>query len=483
MRSIRAKALVLLVAVPVPAVIRAQQPPASLESVSRVAATIRDSGAAFGPRLWPGYRPDTIALMYAFPGSGAALYDWPGAPPEGFAPLPGAGSAAWRAASDRGAANSSAFIDSRPVAQMNVSTTDRAALLGLTLHEAFHAFERASIREGLRFGRGENAALVASYPAFDAANEAGMALEGRILAAALRAGSDAEVRRLLREYSAVRASRARALPPQMAEYEDMAELNEGLAEYVQVKDEQLFEGGPEQQAMMRLLDDLTGSTDISFRRRYYVTGAALGLLLDRLVGPGWKTRLVDQNLTLAELAAQVSSAHVEEEAARRAAQRAFDYDALVERAMLQTAALRAQRRHLVDSLMGRPGVLVELNGEALAQRFIGHCGFDPWNTLQVGDGSVLHTRWLRVCGSGGRWEGEFNAPVLQDSDFTTLRAVVGAEDSVRLTVNGSPVPLEGLTRMQDAQGVAIDAPGLTLRVSHADLEREGWLLRIRLPAR
>ena len=61
--------------------------------------------------------------------------------------------------------------------------------------------------------------------------------------------------------------------------------------------------------------------------------------------------------------------------------------------------------------------------------------------------------------------------------------MVGAEDSVRLTVNGSPVPLGSLTRMQDAQGVAIDAPGLTLLVSHADLEREGRVLRIRLPAR
>jgi hypothetical protein len=213
-----------------------------------------------------------------------------------------------------------------------------------------------------------------------------------------------------------------------------------------------------------------------------MTGGALGLLLDRLLGEGWRGRLVEENLTLAELAAQASGFHADEVATQRAARRAQGYDALLERSLTAVAALRAQRRHVVDSLLGASGVLVELNGEALPRRFIGHCGFDPWNTLQVGDGTILHTRWLAVCGSGGRWQGEFNAPVLQDSTFTTLKAVIGTEGDVHLTVRGAPVALGDLTRMAGAEDVRITSPGLTLQVSRADLEREGRVLRVRLPA-
>ena len=147
-----------------------------------------------------------------------------------------------------------------------------------------------------------------------------------------------------------------------------------------------------------------------------------------------------------------------------------------------TAALQRSRRRLVDSLLARPGVLVELDGSALPRRFIGHCGFDPINTLQVGDGTVLHTRWLALCAGGDRWRGEFNTPVLQAEGFTTLRAVIGAEPEVRVTVAGAVVALADLTRMPDARNVAIESPGLTLRLSRAGLERNGRMLRVMLPA-
>ena len=465
---------------PVPAA--GQGPPEpTLRALAGVARAVRDSGAVWGPAIWPGYRPDTLPLAFAIPGMGTALFNWPGALPQGYGPVEGLPGAGWQGTAERGAASTSVELSGRAVAQMVVRDTARASLLGLTLHEALHVFQRSVAREGRRFGGGENAMLVGQYPVFDDANEAGVALEGRLLAAALNARSAAAARRLARQYAVVRERRVRALPIELVEFEELAELNEGLAQYAQIRGELLGGASLGSQDALRRLDDLTGTPGLSIRLRFYSTGSAMALLLDRLAGAGWKARLMDENLTLAELVAQVSGHHAEEAASQRAADSAFDFAALRTRARAAVTELRGQRRRVVDSLLSRPGVLVELDGSALPQRFIGHCGFDPQNTLAVGDGTFVHTRWLRVC-RGTRWDGEFNTPVLQGEGFTTLRAVVGLESEFRLTLRGQPVPLDSLTRMAGAEEVRIESPGMTLRISRADLEMEGRTLRVRLSA-
>lgn len=434
---------------PVPAA--GQGPPEpTLRALAGVAGAVRDSGAVWGPAIWPGYRPDTLPLAYVIPGQGTALFNSPSALPQGYGPLDGFPGAGWQGMAERWAASTSVELSGRAVAQMVVRDTARASLLRLTLHEALHVYQRSVAREGRRFGGGENAMLVGQYPVFDFANEAGVALEGRLLAAALNARSAAAARRLARQYAAVRERRASALPIELVEFEELAELNERLAQYAQIKGELL--------------------------------GGATALLLDRLAERTWKARLMEENLALSELVAQVSGYHAEEAASQRAADTAFDFAALRTRAQAAVTELRGQRRRVVDSLLSRPGVLVELDGSALPQRFIGHCGFDPQNTLAVGDGTILHTRWLRVC-RGTRWEGEFNTPVLQGENLTTqLRAVVGQESEFRLTLRGQSVSLDSLTRMAGAEEVRIESPGLTLRISRADLEKEGRTLRVRLPA-
>jgi hypothetical protein len=370
----------------------------------------------------------------------------------------------------------------RRAAQIGWVPPTHPALLGLALHEAFHVYAGSAARPGKRFGRGENSALVASYPVFDTGNEEGMALEGRLLGAALRAGSAAETRRLALRYSAAREGRTRALPREMAEFEEMAELNEGLASYTQIRGAMLGGAALDDQTEIKSLEDLLGNPERSFRLRYYSTGPAIALLLDRLAGAGWKERLVDEDLTLHEVLAQATGYHADEAALRKSAQAMFDPAARRTHAQAVTAALKQSRRRQVDSLLARPGVLVELDGSALPRRFIGHCGFDPINTLQVGDGTVLHTRWLALCAGGNRWQGEFNTPVLQAEGFTTLRAVIGAEPEVRVTVAGAAVALESLTTMPDARDVVIESPGLTLRLSRTGLERNGRVLRVVLPA-
>jgi hypothetical protein len=474
--------MTLLLALPRGATPLAAQAPERLAGVAAIAREIRDSGAAWGPRIWPGYRPDTIPLVFVMPNEGSALFGWRGDLPEGYRPLDAHLGAGWKPEAGRGAASTAVDLAGRRAAQIVVASVERPALLGLTLHEAFHVFTASSARPGRRFGRWENAALVATYPVFDERNEEGIALEGRLLGAALRTSAPAEARRLALLYSAAREGRARALSTQMAEFEEMAELNEGLASYTQIRGALLGGATLRAQPEIRNLEDLLGNPERSFRLRYYSTGSALALLLDRLAGPGWKSRLVADDLTLHEALAQETGYHADEAAHRQSAMAMFDPAARRTRAQEITAALKRNRRRLVDSLLERSGVLVELDGSALPGRFIGHCGFDPINTLQVGDGTLLHTRWLALCAGGNRWRGEFNTPVLQAEEFTTLRAVIGAESEVRVTLAGAAVALADLTRMPDARDVAIESPGLTLRLSRAGLERNGRVLRVVLPA-
>src|SRR3989475_793816 len=269
-----------------------------------------------GDSIWPGYRPDTIPVLYLLRGHGTLLLGWRGALPPGFTPDSAAGGAGWQAAVDQAAANTAAELLGRGAAQVVVDTQSIASLVGLTAHEAFHVFERASRTEGRRFGRGENSFLVTSYPVFDPQNEAGMALEGRILAAAALASRKAQRRALARQFLAVRESRHRALGAEFADFEQLAELNEGLAEYTLVRVVALAARNrdfPDRVGASRLqtrklngLHTLTENVTLSIRLRYYATGPALGLLLDALEGPSWKTRLMNQNLTMQDALADAS---------------------------------------------------------------------------------------------------------------------------------------------------------------------------------
>ncbi|MGE5802901.1 MAG: hypothetical protein ACM358_11660, partial [Gemmatimonadota bacterium] len=130
------------------------------EWVSRIGRQMQDS-------IWPGFRPDTIPVLYVIRGKGTLLLGWRGELPAGFVPAvsdlreqPGA--AGWQPVTDRGAASTGTSLAGRPTAQVVVDSQGIAALVGLTTHEAFHVFETASRQAGKRFGQQENALLVTS---------------------------------------------------------------------------------------------------------------------------------------------------------------------------------------------------------------------------------------------------------------------------------------------------------------------------------
>jgi hypothetical protein len=465
MRTLQASIVAAWLAVP--AALQAQSlPQDTLDVLLESHRVLQRFGRDRGPDVWPGYRPDTIPFLYVIPGRGTLLLNWPDTLPSGFAPVPDVPRAGWRAVSDRSAASTGVRLSGRATAQVVVQSLAPEDVVGVSAHEAFHVFERASVREGRKFGRGENAFYVSQYPAFDTANEADFALEGRILKAAVETRSAPQARRLAQQFLAVRGARQRRLGAQLAEFESMAELNEGLAQYVQTR-----ASAPALVSELALLDHITDNGNLSLRRRFYATGTALARLLDRLVGPAWKTGLVNDDLTLQDALARAAGGAGDEVVARREAERRFDRARLLALADSAVGALRARRQRQTDSLMARPGLKVEIVGR------VGSCGFDPQNMLQAGGGVVLHTRWLHIC-DGARLDGEFNTPVVESGD--TLTAVIGAATEVRVSVRGAPLALGDGGRVAGAEEVRIESPGLTLRVARADLERAGSVLRLRI---
>jgi len=449
-----------------------QGPPPETVTIVTAHKWVERLGAELGDSIWPGFRPDTIPVLYVVRGQGTLVLGWRGTLPHGFLPIAGLEGSGWEPAADLGAASTGTELDGRATAQVVVSDSQSvASLVGLTTHEAFHVFERAAKKEGRRFGQGENSFLVTTYPVFDPQNEAGMALEGRILAAANQADAKARRRTLARQFLAVRETRHRTLGPELAGFEQLAELNEGLAEYTLVRSVQLaarLKDFPDRVGAVRMQQDklsglhtLTGNATLSIRLRYYYTGPALGLLLDALEGPAWKTQLINENLTLQDVLADAAGYRSQEVALRRQAESTFVMGKLRVAADSGVAGLRAFRRAQVDTVLNAPGVQLVVSVEG---RFLGLCGIDPQNLLQVEPGVLLHTRWLRAC--AGDFQATFNTPVVQDRNGQILRAVVGADSTVKVTTG--------------AQGVQIESPLVSLHADKAEISRDGRVLTVKI---
>ncbi len=450
-------------------------PPPPADSLRRLvdAAGILDRlGPTLGPRLWPGFRPDTIPALAWVRGRGFVLLRWAGALPAGFTALRLGGlEAGWRGADARGVANTGTALNGRAVAQVVWSAGDEAvATAALMAHEAFHVFERATHEAG--GARSENTALLMDYPIFDVANERDVALEGKVLAAALRARPPAERLRTAREFLAVREARQRRLRPELVGFEEGAELNEGRAEYVQVRVREAAGGAGALADIVARLDTLT-LPDRSVRLRAYALGAGQALLLDRLA-PAWKDSLAAWGGTLQDALAHAAGYRAREDSLRRDAATRQHADRLAAAATARLAGLRARRLALRDSLLARPGVLLVLSGDSIGG--FGKCGFDPQNLVQAGEGVTLHTRFLAPCGGGV--SGTLTAPVVEDERARTLTSVIGPADSVRVTVAGAPAPALADGRPLTGADVRVSAPGAELTVRRARLERVGRELRL-----
>ncbi|HEX9108176.1 MAG TPA: hypothetical protein VF832_13130, partial [Longimicrobiales bacterium] len=353
-------------------------PPPAGDTVARLLAaraTLEHLGPTLGPSVWPGYRPDTIPTLLFVPRRGFLLTGWRGPLPAGYAAVQGG--AAWRGVDAKGVASTGVELEGRGVAQAVVPAgLEAPPLVALMAHEAFHVFEQATHEAGA--ARQENSYYLSQYPVFDPVNDADAVLEGRLLAAALRAPTRDAALVAARRFLAVRESRQRRLDPAIAAFEEGAELNEGRAEYALVRAQAAAGGKSALAALGPRLDSLA-QPERSVRLRFYATGSAQSLLLDRLAGTAWKDSLAAWGGTLQDALAHAVGYRSGEEALRRAAAAAYGGAELEAEARTRVAGLVARRRALADSLLARPGVLLVLSGDSVGG--LGLCGFDPQNLL------------------------------------------------------------------------------------------------------
>jgi hypothetical protein len=483
-------ATTVVVLVSVGGALHAQAPLDTAARLDSVAREVAHLGARHGESVWPGYRPDTIPLSFVLPTHGSLLFNWRGPLPPGFEAIRERPGVAWQEQPAPSAASTGTQIGDRAVAQIVLGPAQPfrgAALVATAFHEAFHVFAEASADASRRFGSGENSAVVGTYPLFDLENEAGMALEGRLLDSAL-AARGALRRELAREFIAVRRARHERLPTEYAEFDQMSEMNEGLAEYALVRALQLVSHeGPaawrpdatEQLASRRgLLADLTGMPNLSLRFRYYQTGAAVALLLDAFAESTWKLRLTAENLTLQDALALATGFDSASEHARARAMADFGGASLRVTTARRIEQLKTSRRAKVDSVLAGPGIRLVLSADFLPNHDFNRCGFDPQNLLQVTSKISIQMRWWRPC-SGGPTYAEFNEPSVHDETAGTITAVLGAESEIRVTVDGHPLSVRNGDRLLNLRAVKLEAPRASLEAAIADIARDGDVLTIR----
>ncbi len=223
---------------------------------------------------------------------------------------------------------------------------------GLIAHEAFHVHQRTR-----HPAWSANEADLFTYPVEDAEALALLRRETDALRRALE--GDGSAAQLALE---LRRRRFERIGATATAYERASELNEGIAMYVQHR----IDGG----AIV-----LTDGPPDGVRDRVYQSGLALATLLDRY-DPKWRETLESGDpRSLDELLAAAIIPHVDVEAEIR-----------------EVIAGREQRRR---DFLDRSGWTVVITAR---DRPFFPSRFDPLNVHVVGEGEVLHTRFLQLDG-------------------------------------------------------------------------------------
>lgn len=441
-----------------------QHVPDTVRALARLDRFLTDRAEAL-TAVWPGFRFDELGLIYIVPREARLLARWPGQAPEAARRLDGGGRLHWMRTEPM------SWDPGLPVAPLLVAPDHREAdVLGLAVHEAFHAFEKLRRVDGRRFGQGENTMLTGQYPVMDLENEARFAAEARLLHRAARAVGEAEARRLAGQFLTLRRTRHARLDSAMVEFERAAELHEGLAQYAMLRGLQILAQDEPRLARPaaaivaaegEALDSAL-SAGTSVRRRFYATGAHMGLLLDRLL-PEWRRRVIEEDLWLDELlAASAEPGELTTESEQMLAA------ATVEAA--QAVALRRETRGARrDSILGAGSMRLVVTPLALAGSRFDWCSFDPQNLVSTGSGERLHLRMLTVC-SGGTEVLALNRASVEDEDTGSIALAVDPEE-IRVDAADETVPLPAPGSAVSLTDLQITAEGVTMRARRALLVR------------
>jgi hypothetical protein len=313
---------------------------------------------------------------------------------------------------------------------------------GTLTHEAFHVYQRLHHKDW--------AANEGEYFTYPVENQAAQGLQRLETEAWRRAVTGEQPLCWARTALEYRRLRFALLPVDAVAYERGSELNEGLATYVEYRTERrdTIPFPPE------------GFGPDGVRLRAYVLGPAIGEILDRAL-PTWRDQLeVGPTRALDELLAEALPGGA------RCRFTAVEADSA--RTLARADVERVRREHLAlrDSVLSAPGwsleVLADSGSPLWPQRF------DPWNVVSVGDGAIVHRRFLSVYKEGLKIEilnrAALTEPMGRHPLFNGIRRllVTGLPDAPvvidrpgRLEVSAGGVHLEGRVRSVDRAGRTI----------------------------
>lgn len=245
-----------------------------------------------------------------------------------------------------------------------------------------------------------------------------------------------------------------------AAYERGAELNEGLARYVQQRAASK-NSPPEFPA--------GGYAAHEVRLRSYAVGEGLGLLLDRF-RPDWKTELESgDDRPLDKLLKEA----VAKTAGPPAEFTASDKQKVQKEATAHANNLRTQNESRRREFLAQPGWTVIVINESSEPLF--PQGFDPLNVFRVTKGEILHTRFLKLGNSLGS---------LEVLDRHSLTEAAGEHPlfngASKLTVTGLPAE----PTIKETEGtLTLTAEGFRAKFRGAQVERTGKTLIIKLTSK
>lgn len=366
--------------------------------------------------------------------------------------------------------------------------------MALAAHEAFHVFQHAHAA-----GKEVPERWLLDYPVLSADNNLGVALEGRALATALRAKTQAEAVAAAREALAIRLWRRRQLPPNAVDYEDGTEFNEGLAKFVEYALTQAVEGrapieemrwvrgfagfqdmSAPREALIRTLLAVTDGTLVvnndpfgaaPVRFRLYSSGMAFAAILDRLGAPDWRTRIFEPRTTLTGLLAE-RLGRFDQKAVLKAAL-ATD-EAAKQRARVEKLAAdgRVASQALLDSILKAdpavPSWRLEIDYAALGDA-PATFGYTPFGTTTLAPDRVIYTL-VPISGEiagGGKFRQLRSSPLLHD----------GKARTISFRIEGGLPKVDG-GGVRSLAGFAL--PGVTLDLSRGEVQLRGDTVVIRL---
>lgn len=388
---------------------------------------------AAGP-VWPGFDPRTIPFE-VYDGADTYLCRHPAPPPE-FAPIEGHPECRvfpGLHASMR--ANTAATVGGVMTATLETADPTKAPVL---VHECFHVFQA---REHPNWTANE--ATLFMYPVDDAEGLALARLELEAMSRALVAAQPACWAARVR---ALRQERFARLSADDVAYERGTELHEGLAQYV--------EGMAASRKDVRFAT--FGPGDV--RQRGYVSGEALGRLLDRL-DPGWKSKIAG---SLDELLPAAEAASCDFTAAERRSSE--------EQARKDVARLGAERSELKQAFGAQAGWRVTV--ETAAGKPLLLDSFDPLNVTRLSRTEILHKRMLKLHNACGTLE------ILNHGSVTEAAGAHPVFDGVRQWTTAGL--LDRPEVKQDGGRVEIKSSMLTLAFTEADVEWRAGAVVIRL---